>query len=905
MKRNLLRLIVVLAVTAAICLALSACNLTSGGKDGAECEHVFGNLVIDTAPTCTEGGSGHATCERCGEVVTESIPKLGQHTPGAWITDVEPTCHTEGSKHNVCSVCGATVATATIGKIDHTPGSVSIEREPTCTEAGVQRIDCAVCGVLLSRSAVAVIEHTAAEWTVELPATCAAEGIMRQRCAVCAEIMGESVIPKSTVHTPSPAVSENFTGSTCSEGGSYDDVVYCSVAGCGRELSRTQMTIPPSEHTSSDWIVDEPATCVAEGARHKECTVCHIPLESDSIPMTATHVEGLAVTENRVEPTCSVPGSYESVVYCSVPGCGAELTRTPVPIPEKPHTPSAVITDRAPTCISEGLEYTECTVCFTRLTENTLPVLDHHEGGEAVYENAVASTCTKAGTHDEVVYCIWCSLELGRENKPAPKSAHTYEAGRCTACGVEENASLGLLFTSFGDGTCSVSGLGDCTDLAVIIPSVSPDGDRVIEIDAGAFRDKSITSVYIPDTITLIDVSAFSGCTALESINIPSSVTNVEPYAFSDCTALRECVGGVYYVDDWAVASDSSATSFSIREGTVGIAGYAFLNRYSLESVTLPGSLRYVMLGAFENCYKLTSVDIPEGVTEICENAFNNCYALASASLPRGLKIIGRNAFAKCFALAELDIPETVEVIGGGAFGDCSSLTEISLPDSVVSIGTGSFSGCTMATSVYIGSGLISVSDGAAKNPFSGSKLIEAITVSPKNTSFVSEGGNLYKFAGDGRVLVAYAPASSTTEFTVPEDVIGIYSNAASSAANLELLYVPGASANYILDFAFSRCTSLKAVVIGDGVERIGESAFANCTSLKEVSFGKNVEMIGNQAFYRAPLSSAVFASPSRWKYISYSNPANSGDFELSDISNPSTAARYLKSTYLYFTWYK
>ncbi len=39
-----------------------------------------------------------------------------------------------------------------------------------------------------------------------------------------------------------------------------------------------------------------------------------------------THIEGEAVTENRVNPTCMVEGSYDLVVYCSV--CGVEISRT-------------------------------------------------------------------------------------------------------------------------------------------------------------------------------------------------------------------------------------------------------------------------------------------------------------------------------------------------------------------------------------------------------------------------------------------------------------------------------------------------------------------------------------------------------------------------------------------------
>ena len=46
-----------------------------------------------------------------------------------------------------------------------------------------------------------------------------------------------------------------------------------------------------------------------------------------------------------------------------------------------------------------------------------------------------------------------------------------------------------LTFTSNGDGTCYVESIGTCTDTDVVIPSVSPDGDRVTGIAELAFYE--------------------------------------------------------------------------------------------------------------------------------------------------------------------------------------------------------------------------------------------------------------------------------------------------------------------------------------------------------------------------------------------------------------------------------
>ena len=54
-----------------------------------------------------------------------------------------------------------------------------------------------------------------------------------------------------------------------------------------------------------------------------------------------------------------------------------------------------------------------------------------------------------------------------------------------------EKESEGLSFDSNGEGTCFVAGLGECADTRIVIPSSSPDGDRVTGIGSGAFAGRT------------------------------------------------------------------------------------------------------------------------------------------------------------------------------------------------------------------------------------------------------------------------------------------------------------------------------------------------------------------------------------------------------------------------------
>ena len=55
------------------------------------------------------------------------------------------------------------------------------------------------------------------------------------------------------------------------------------------------------------------------------------------------------------------------------------------------------------------------------------------------------------------------------------------------SCG--DKSETALEFTSNGDGTCYVSGIGDCEVENLVIPSKSPKGDTVVAIGDRAFFD--------------------------------------------------------------------------------------------------------------------------------------------------------------------------------------------------------------------------------------------------------------------------------------------------------------------------------------------------------------------------------------------------------------------------------
>jgi len=106
---------------------------------------------------------------------------------------------------------------------------------------------------------------------------------------------------------------------------------------------------------------------------------------------------------------------------------------------------------------------------------------------------------------------------------------------------IVEYGSEGLQYEILSDYSgVIVTGIGDCTDSQLIIPSVYM-GYRVREIASGAFEgNKTITSVLIADGVETIGANAFSGCGKLVEVFLPEfTLKTISSSAFANCINLK------------------------------------------------------------------------------------------------------------------------------------------------------------------------------------------------------------------------------------------------------------------------------------------------------------------------------------------------------------------------------
>ncbi len=192
------------------------------------------------------------------------------------------------------------------------------------------------------------------------------------------------------------------------------------------------------------------------------------------------------------------------------------------------------------------------------------------------------------------------------------------------------------------------------TSSSLVIPA-SIDGKPVTEIAAQAFfRNKKITSVYLPESVMVIGTKAFGECDSL--------------------TAIEAAAGNTAFASKNGVLYNKTMTVLKVFPG--GLEG----------DFTIPKTVTKIDSYAFYYCYQVTAIQMYNAVLEIGAGAFSYCWNMTSIRLSDNLKTLGASAVAYCESLRSIYLPKSITSIGSDAllgFRDSDGTRKYNLVDGI------------------------------------------------------------------------------------------------------------------------------------------------------------------------------------------------------------------------------
>ena len=488
--------------------------------------------------------------------------------------------------------------------------------------------------------------------------------------------------------------------------------------------------------------------------------------------------------------------------------------------------------------------------------------------------------------------------------------------------GFQDNAT----FRIYEDGTLVISGSGKIGDFECdggedddfyicTIPYADQDSyhtysiktviieDGITNIGQYAFSDfRNLTQVIIPDSVKEIGIAAFNFCTSLQKIELPNSIEVIELCAFQSSGITSLVIPeGVTRIGNHAFNLCSSLTDISIPSSVTSLGSEMFGNCSELANISVDANNRYYVSedGVLYNksktqliCYPADKQDesyiIPEGVTDIADSAFRCCDNLKSLIVPASVQHVGYSAASGCYNLRDIyytgseEQGNNIEINYGNDilssatihynYVVCDHNNTTNCPEQSATCTEDGYTAgvyCADCETWLSGHELIKMhhtdADGDKLCDICGKEaktVVKQGNCGPYNYETYDYDSNVtYTLYDDGQLVISGSGAMADfywrSEF--PDTPYATYNfdedeNVTDTTVK-SVVIEDGVT--HIGKNAFSGFAKLESAVIPDSVETIGESAFAN-SGIKEINALKNVRFIDSNAFVNCNGISAI-----------------------------------------------
>lgn len=399
---------------------------------------------------------------------------------------------------------------------------------------------------------------------------------------------------------------------------------------------------------------------------------------------------------------------------------------------------------------------------------------------------------------------------------------------------------------------------GECYNLKELI---IPEGVEYIE--SMAFAYTKMSKVVIPSSVKTIDAHAF-GKAEIESLYvnwISLDDLDINAYAFVTFnmgeTVLMVPKGCKNLYETTAPWSDFFEI---VEEGNVPVK-----KKWTFDKTT--GTLYIQGEGEMEFCVKdgiwdefkndIKHVVIAEGVSTVAPEAFSECITLESISLPSTIKSIGEMAFVNCCKLQELEIPEGIELLKYASIWGCSHLKKLVIPSTVKDISSNVFSYAHVETMYVNWTSLDDIS--IDSKVFEHGYMASTVLIVPKGCTSLYEStapwSNFLKIVEEGYVPIekkwTFDDTTGTLNIQGEGEMQFIAENGIWDEFKYDIKHVViEEGTTFISDLAFFTCQNIESVTLPSTLTTVTYADFWGCERLNKIECAAtNAPSVGDEAF--------------------------------------------------------